>query len=354
MIIHHLHGSEIFIGENALNSLPDWLGAHVTSKRVFVLVDHQTELSCLPLFISVMHSRYEIVKITIPAGERNKTLELCVYVWNRLLDYNAVKSDVLISLGGGMITDLGGLAASLYKRGMNFVHIPTSLMGMTDAAIGGKTAVDFNNIKNAIGLFSNPKSIFIDPVFLLSLPEREIANGWAEVVKHSLIADVSIWNDLPVDVFACPSFDLLLRSIAVKLTVVHDDFEEKGKRKILNFGHTIGHAIETIHLESRTVLLHGEAVVWGMLVETEIAVKKNLISADKAILIQQKLITFFCLDKLKTINGDQLINFLLQDKKNEQNKFLFSLITDIGNCSWNCEVEAEVILSSVQKFISVQ
>lgn len=354
MITHQLHGTEIFIGENALSALPDWLGSRVKSKRVFVLVDDQTEVSCLPLLISVMQGRYEFVKISIPAGERNKTLELCAYVWNRLLDHKAVKSDMLIALGGGMITDLGGLAASLYKRGMRFIHIPTSLMGMTDAAIGGKTAVDFNNIKNAIGLFSSPKAIFIDPSFLKSLPKREIANGWAEVVKHALIADASIWNDLPKDASLIPTFDLLLRSIAVKVMVVQEDFEEKGRRKILNFGHTIGHAVETIRLESRSVLLHGEAVVFGMLVESEIALQMNLLSQKNADVIQNKLLQFFNPDPLKCINCDSLLHFLSQDKKNEHNKILFSLVTDIGHCSWNCEVDTEVLLSSVKKFISVQ
>lgn len=354
MITHRLHGSEIFIGESALSSIPEWIGNQVKSKRVFVLVDDQTEHSCLPIFISAMQGRYEVIKIAIPAGERNKTLELCAYVWNRLLDQKAVKSDVLITLGGGMITDLGGLAASLYKRGMRFIHVPTSLMGMTDAAIGGKTAVDFNNIKNAIGLFSSPKAIFIDPIFLKTLPHREIANGWAEVVKHALIADNTIWDELPANASAIPDFDLLLRSIAVKVNVVQEDFEDKGRRKILNFGHTVGHAIETIHLESRNVLLHGEAVVWGMLMETEIAMRINLISADKASAVQQKLVAFFNPDPLKSLNHDQLFHFLLQDKKNERNTILFSLISDIGSCTWNCEVDQEIILSAVQKFIPVQ
>lgn len=354
MITHRLHGSEIFIGEKALDLIPNWLSAHVKSKRVFVLVDDQTELACLPLFISAMHNRYEVVKISIPAGERNKTLELCAYVWNRLLDHQAVKSDIFIALGGGMITDLGGLSASLYKRGMKFVHVPTSLMGMTDAAIGGKTAVDFNNIKNALGLFSNPKAIFVDPVFLTSLPKREIANGWAEVVKHALIADNTIWDELPADATAVPDFDLLLRSIAVKVLVVQEDFEEKGRRKILNFGHTVGHAIETIHLESRNVLLHGEAVVWGMLIETEISWQLKLILESEARQIQEKLLSFFNPEPLKSLNPDQLLHFLLQDKKNERDTILFSLINDIGGCTWNCEVQQDVILSAVQKFIPVQ
>ncbi len=354
MITHRLHGSEIFIGEKALSLIPDWLSSHVKSKRVFVLVDDQTELSCLPIFISAMQGRYEVIKIAIPAGERNKTLELCAYVWNRLLDQKAVKSDVLITLGGGMITDLGGLAASLYKRGMRFIHVPTSLMGMTDAAIGGKTAVDFNNIKNAIGLFSSPKAIFIDPIFLKTLPKREIANGWAEVVKHALIADNTIWDELPADASAVPDFDLLLRSIAVKVLVVQEDFEEKGRRKILNFGHTVGHAIETIHLESRNVLLHGEAIVWGMLIESEIAKHLKLIREDEAQQIQEKLLSFFDPDPLKTMNSEQLLHFLLQDKKNERNTILFSLISDIGSCTWNCEVDKEIILLAVKKFISLQ
>lgn len=209
----------------------------------------------------------------IRAGENQKTLATCEKIWQAMLNAQLDRKALVINLGGGVIGDMGGFCAATWKRGVDFVQVPTTLLSMTDAAIGGKTGIDFQGIKNTIGVFQQPAAVFVDPVFLQTLPERELRSGYAEVIKHALIGDTELKQQLSEEVTSSHPltslnwFNILQKSIAVKVQVVQEDPLEKGLRMLLNFGHTIGHAIESWFLKTAEPLTHGEAIYIGMVCE---------------------------------------------------------------------------------------
>lgn len=254
-------------------TLSEWLRQRDYS-RTFILADHNTHEHCLPLFFQKSGLPSTTPVFRTPAGEQYKTLSTCEQIWQTMFDARLDRKALVINLGGGVIGDMGGFCAATYKRGVDFIQIPTTLLAMTDAAIGGKTGVDFDGIKNALGVFRNPAAVFADPAFLQTLPPRELRSGFAEVIKHALIGDPALWEkirDIPagqLGVGGSDWFDLLRTSIAVKVRVVTDDPLEKGLRALLNFGHTIGHAAESYFLNTDDPLTHGEAVAIGMICET--------------------------------------------------------------------------------------
>ena len=231
----------VWIGENSISKLD------VSQySKIGILVDENTKEFCLPLLSEIKKS----VIIEIKSGEENKNIDSCNLIWEALTKNCFDRNSLLINLGGGVIGDMGGFCASTYKRGIEFIQIPTSLLAMVDASVGGKLGVDFNGLKNQVGLFSNPKSVIINPKFLETLPEDELRSGFAEVVKHALIVDKNLWNHLKNNPFQDLYWEEIIESsVQIKNKIVMSDPKEKGERKKLNFGHTFGHAIESYYLE---------------------------------------------------------------------------------------------------------
>lgn len=271
-----LHQTPILIG--SLNeALQQWLGLQDYSK-VVVLTDQHTQKDCLPVLAPFIPEKTDV--ITIPAGEQHKNLQTCEQIWNRFLELNLDRKALLINLGGGVVGDMGGFCAAVWKRGINFIQIPTTLLAMTDAAIGGKTGVDFHGVKNIVGAFCSPAAVFADPVFLQTLAQRELLSGFAEVLKHGFIGNAGLLKlakiSHPHRLDHTSWTTILQQSVAVKVKVVDQDPQEKGLRMLLNFGHSIGHALESYFLQTQTPLTHGEAVAIGMICESPKTTRKQV------------------------------------------------------------------------------
>jgi 3-dehydroquinate synthase len=314
---------------------------------VFVLVDENTEKYCLPLVKSTFPNAYSI---TIASGEKNKNLKSCERIWDALTDKMADRKALLINLGGGVISDIGGFAASCYKRGIDFINIPTTLLAMADASVGGKTGIDFNGFKNQIGLFSEAKEVLISDQFLITLDERQLRSGLAEVVKHYLIADGPSFLDFSRESETKVGLESIKKTVAIKSRIVVEDPHEKNIRKKLNFGHTIGHALESYSWATDEPLLHGEAVAYGMAIETYIAVFISCIDGEKAGFICHTLRSVFVLRPLPADMTDSILALIMQDKKNENGKVRMALLDDIGSCKIDVEVSADVIRDAIDLF----
>jgi len=310
-----------------------WLGKKSLTKldtssysKVAVLVDENTKKYCLNLLPRINHS----IIIEIDSGEKNKTISTCNLIWEQLTKNNFDRNSLLINLGGGVIGDMGGFAASTYKRGIDFIQIPTTLLAMVDASIGGKLGVDFNGLKNQVGLFSDPRSVIINPIFLQTLAEEELKSGFSEVVKYALITDKRLWKKITNTPFNNLEWkEVIYTSLEIKNKIVTSDPKEEGERKKLNFGHTFGHAIESYYLEKGTPILHGEAIFMGIILESEIS---DLTQSEKNE-IKNYILSNFALPY--TPKKPYLHKFLLNDKKNQEGKINFSLLKGIGNCTIN-------------------
>jgi 3-dehydroquinate synthase len=315
----------IYLGDSALSELK------VDSySQVAILVDENTKKDCLPILIENNISLKNALVIAIPSGEKNKNIIQCQLIWEELSKANFDRNSLLINLGGGLVGDIGGFAASCYKRGIQFIQIPTSLLAMVDASIGGKLGFDFNNLKNQIGLFNNPATVLIYPEFLKTLDQRQIKSGYAEVLKHALIADKNYWDKLlKISIVDTDWEDIILRSIEIKKKIVEEDPEENNIRKILNFGHTIGHAIESYYLEEGQDILHGEAIALGMILES----KMSEISESEKQLIENYITKNLNIPKTPSLTV--LEKWIIQDKKNNDGKIQFSLLENLGSCSYN-------------------
>ena len=290
------------------------------------MVDENTKRDCL----------YKLPKIENPliieikSGEEYKDISTCSFIWEQLTINNFDLNSLLINIGGGVISDMGGFCATTYKRGLEFIHIPTTLLAMVDASVGGKLGINFKGFKNQIGLFNKPKSVLISPGFLETLSESELKSGFAEVVKHALISDNSLWLKLKNTLFTNLDWeDIINTSVQIKNNIVLADPIEEGERKKLNFGHTFGHAIESYYLEKDTPISHGEAVFMGMILETEIS---DLSETEKNE-IKNYILSNFALPY--TPKKSYLHKFLINDKKNQDGKINFTLLSGIGNCSFN-------------------
>ena len=310
-----------------------WIGKNSFSKldisnysQVAILVDENTKRDCLSKLPQIENA----LIIEIKSGEENKNISTCSFIWEQLTINNFDRNSLLINLGGGVIGDMGGFCATTYKRGLEFIHIPTTLLAMVDASVGGKLGIDFKGFKNQIGLFNNPKAVFISSEFLETLEESELKSGFAEVVKHSLISDNSLWLKLKNTPFTDLDWeDIIDTSVQIKNKIVLADPFEKGERKKLNFGHTFGHAIESYYLEKRTPISHGEAVFMGMILETKIS---DLSETEKNE-IKNYILSDFSLPC--TPKKSNLHKFLINDKKNQNGKINFTLLNGIGNCSFD-------------------
>ena len=320
-------------------------------QAVIVVVDENTEKHCLPILQKQLN-RKDLIILHIPAGELHKNIHTCQSIWQQMMDKGLNRNALCINLGGGVIGDMGGFCASTYKRGIDFIQIPTTLLSQVDASIGGKLGIDFNHVKNSVGVFQNPKAIFIDPIFLKTLPKFETRSGFAEIIKHSLIEDAKQWKKIKaiknwkkVD---WPAF--LVPSLHIKKRIVEIDPFEKGLRKALNFGHTIGHAVESQYLESKKPLLHGEAVAIGMICESYISHKMSGLSTKDLKEITKFLVRTYGKYKLLKKDYPAMIQLMRKDKKNEKDEINFTLLKAPGKCLVNQSAEVALIKESLDYY----
>ena len=301
---------------------------------IFILVDSITVKECLPLFKKKLPQDTIYKTIEIQEGEENKNLNSCEKVWYFLSNHGGDRRSLLINLGGGVVTDMGGFIASTFKRGIDFINIPTTLLSMVDASVGGKTGINFGKSKNQIGVINDPKVVIIEPLFLNTLPLRELKSGFSEMLKHGLIYDKKYWSDISLQLNEnkIPRINEIYNSINIKNEIVIDDPYEKNNRKILNFGHTIGHAIESFFLESKIYdyLTHGESIAIGMIIEAHISSNLCKLKISEAKLIKEVFLSIFKKIKISSEDRKQIISLLKYDKKNSHGETNFVLLNSIG------------------------
>jgi len=335
-----------------LTSHEAWTGflAHMKASRLVVLTDSHTTVHCLPYFREKYLGGISFLHLEVQAGEAFKNIETAQYLWKRLLENTVDRNAMLLCLGGGMLTDLGGFVGSAYKRGIRTVYIPTTNLAMTDAALGGKTGVNFLTLKNQIGTFHLPEAILIDIRFLKTLPLRERNSGFAETVKHALIARPGLWDRI------CGSsmdkvvldLDIIMESIRVKEEIVAQDPGDLGLRQALNFGHTIGHAVEAVSLTSDTPLLHGEAIAFGMMAESYLACQTSGLPAESLVSIGSYLSRHFVLPGIEQADTGACIQQMRNDKKNTNGHVTCSLISNIGTPEIGVQVTNTLLAESIE------
>ncbi len=321
------HNYSIYFKESGYDKLNELIIKNKYSK-IFVLVDENIELNCLNIFKSQVINQFTLIRID--SGEKNKNLSTCTKVWDFLNKNNADRKSILINLGGGVITDLGGFIASTYKRGVDFINIPTTLLSIVDASVGSKTGINYDSLKNQIGTFSDPKLVIIDDKYLDSLDERNKISGYAEIFKHSLISG-NLFDELVSNSNTLYNDKIIYNSIKVKNDIVKKDREESSIRKSLNFGHTIGHAIESLKMSTNNELLHGEAIASGIIIELYISHLTLGFPLEKVELCKKHINSLF--PKIKLTNNEitKLYQLMKFDKKNYKDNTNFVLLKDVGS-----------------------
>jgi 3-dehydroquinate synthase len=341
-------------GWGKLASLVEQYGA----QGVFILVDDNTSTFCLPVLLNHCPGLKDPKIIKIQPGEEYKTISTTSDIWQELIDQGALRNSLLLCLGGGVITDIGGFAAATFKRGMDFALIPTTLLGMVDAGIGGKTALNLNGLKNQVGLFAMPKGIFLFPEFLKSLPERQVKSGIAEMLKHALISDKVHYNELLQSnmLKGANSESLILRSASIKVGVVESDPHETGRRKVLNLGHTIGHALETYSIQhDAEPLLHGEAIAAGLICEAFISMRMLGLPESDLQSISNFITWHFPHYRLKPSACNDIIAYMLKDKKiDSPGKINFSLLQTIGRPLVDQYPGEKLIRESMHFYVNIE
>jgi len=321
---------------------------------IFILVDENTDQFCLEIFIKKSGIKL-FNKIIIASGEDNKNIDTCVSIWDQLNSYKADRKSLLINLGGGVLTDIGGFAASTYLRGIKFINIPTTLLGMVDAAHGGKTGIDFKLLKNQIGVFNEPIEVLLDNEYLKTLSKEEFINGYAEVVKHSLLTnkpDLTFNSLVKLDLFK--DSDYIINSYSkVKNEIVKSDKYESNIRKVLNLGHTIGHAVESYsHISDKIVdLKHGQAIVIGIITELYISHRKFNFPLKDVISVKNHLNKYFNSIPLEENDIINIYDLMVYDKKNEGSKINFVLLKEIGKPVIDQIVDKQLFKESFEFYI---
>lgn len=318
--------------------------------KIAVITDNNTYKHCYPNVKNILPAH---INIKVKPGEENKNLDTCINVWSKLTEANFDRHSLVINLGGGVIGDMGGFCASTYKRGIEFIQIPTTLLAQVDASVGGKLGIDFQGYKNHIGVFNLPTTVLIDPSFLSTLSERETRSGFAEIIKHCLIRDRDKWDEIKIKDFDEMNWpDLINHSVSIKSKVVEADPKEGGLRKILNFGHTVGHAVETYFLNSENKILHGEAIAIGMICEAYISHKKDMLSQADLMEIEEFIYSIYGLIKIDENDLPTIAKLTLQDKKNKGNQVNASLLNEIGNCTFDQKITQSEIVKSLRYYLS--
>ena len=350
--------AKIFSMISILDSEFSALNTFIQEKKpsqIFILVDENTHQHCLPTLLGNLDTDVHFEIIEIESGEDAKNISTVVQLWEILSDFEADRKSLLLNLGGGVITDLGGFVASTYKRGISFINIPTTLLAMCDASIGGKTGIDHQYLKNIVGTFAEAEHILVYPEFLKTLDFVELRSGFEEMLKHGLIADVSHWNDLITIEELTPEniAPHIENSMMIKENVVVKDYKEKSLRKILNFGHTIGHAVESLCLKTHHVIPHGEAVALGMIIETKISELESLISPEKAQHIIENIQKYYPYISISAFSNEEIISLMLNDKKNDHGKINFSILEGLGKCNYDYKVSQEHIEQALEYYRNI-
>lgn len=346
-------GYSVVVGNDSLDYLKNFLESQNKYSQVFIIVDENTVTNCLPLLVEKIPVLKNAEVIETESGEDNKTIEVVTQVWYAMSEMAADRKALVINVGGGVISDMGGFIASTYKRGIDFLNVATTLLSQVDASVGGKLGIDLGGLKNQIGVFNYPQMVVIYPPFLSTLEWRQLRSGFAEVLKHALIQDEQYWEDVKNIKVELDSdwTKIIEHSVQIKNKVVLEDPTEQGLRKILNYGHTIGHAIETWHLENDpNFFLHGEAIAIGMIAEGYLSNLKAGLPTDQLAELSNVLKSQFELKPLKEENFEHYGNLMIHDKKNTAGKISFSLLTKIGNCKWDEFCNKEEILSALKYY----
>lgn len=341
----------IFVGESQVLQYFTRLQSEIQQRKIFLLVDENTEKYCLPVLLrkAPFLNIAEVIKVV--SGENNKNLETCQFVWNALTNHEADRDSIFINLGGGVLCDMGGFIAAVFKRGIQFINIPTTLLAMVDASFGGKTGIDFKGIKNHLGAFNSPWAVLICSDFLRTLDKRQILNGYSEIVKHALILDVNYWKKIKkINPATCTIWEEIINtSVQTKMSIIEKDPLEKNIRKKLNFGHTIGHAIESWSLEhDANPLLHGEAVAVGMICEACLSFKMNNLNEADFKEVTDYLCQIFPKYNFSPDMYNELVSFMYQDKKNTLGNINFSLLSAIGVCDINNNCTEQLVIDSLE------
>ncbi len=328
-----------------------WL-AQRNYTHCFVITDENTRRDCWPLLQPWLAEQTSVQHISVPAGELHKHLGTCQSIWQQMFEAGLGRKACVLNLGGGVIGDMGGFAAATYKRGIDFIQIPTTLLSQVDASVGGKLGIDFYELKNSIGVFTNPQAVWIDPRFLQTLPTREIRSGYAEIIKHALIADQAQWEELQQlkDLQEADWPSIIPASVAIKREIVLADPQEQGLRKALNFGHTIGHAIESYWLPTKQRLLHGEAIAAGMIAEAWISTQLAGLSEAELAQIAQYLLTIYGHQAIPEDAFEQLLAWMQQDKKNDDSRINFTLLERCGKARVNATASEELIREAMRYY----
>lgn len=331
--------------KNDIEQLKTIISSHT---KVFLLLDENSEKFCLPFLNTIDLLKSNTIKIVVPAGEQHKNIDTVQYIWSLLVEHQADRKALLINVGGGMISDIGGFAASCYQRGIDFINIPTTLLAMIDASVGGKTGIDFQGLKNQIGVFSQPLAVVVLFEFLETLPKRELLSGLAEIIKYGFIVDR---NFLDTHLTSPVNPTWIKSSLSAKSALTSTDPNETGLRKILNFGHTVGHALETYLFDTPNAIKHGEGVALGMLPALYLSEKYCGLNHKITLYykdIYKRNFNRFDFGKLPV---DELVEIMRHDKKNNDGNIRFVLISDLEKPVYDVVVKPEDIVESVNYLI---
>ncbi len=346
---------KVIVVDNIKFHLENIIKKHPENK-IYILVDENSYKYCYSYIEKTFATSPNIIEIE--SGEKNKNIDSANKIWNYLSDNGADRNSLMINLGGGVITDIGGFVASTFKRGISFINLPSTLLSQVDASIGAKVGINFNNLKNQIGLFSPAEQTIIFPKFLKTLSKKELTSGFAEVVKHALIYKLDAWEELRrfnlKDVDNTKLFDLVVKSTKIKHEIILQDPKEKGIRKALNFGHTFGHALETYFHNKGVRILHGEAVAIGMICEVFVSNKVLNFDLHKMFEIVEYIAINFKSYTVEMQDYDEIYSLMKHDKKNSDNKIRFALLSKIGEIKINQTCEKNDIFQALNFYYQLK
>lgn len=345
-------GYTVVVSKNIVTEINTFLNNRSFS-RLFILVDENSLKHCYPQLVTEIPAFEDAEIIEIESGEENKSLEVCAQLWSTLDELGADRQALFINLGGGVIGDMGGFIASTFKRGIEFINIPTTLLAQVDASVGGKAGVDLNHLKNLIGVFNNPQAVFVNPDFPATLDSRQLLSGFAEIIKHGLIADAAYWQKIrKTKVSSYEKVATLIEtSIRIKNKIVLEDPYEQNIRKALNFGHTIGHAVESHFLESGQLLLHGEAIAVGMIAEAWLSYKITGLPDASLNDITYYISTLYSSVILEKTDVEHIVELMFHDKKNSNGQLNFSLLSAIGKCEIDQTASTDLVKEALNYYM---